>query len=104
MRARLGNLDNVQFRVGVFPDTAKELEQEAFSFVLFDADKYDVTMASFEFFYPRLSAGGLYILRDFNSDESDGDVRRAVDSFLRGKPELLTEIPDRGGTALFRKI
>jgi O-methyltransferase len=104
VKARLGNLDNVQFRVGVFPNTAKGLEQEAFSFVLFDADKYDVAMASFEFFYPRLSLGGFYVLHDFNSEESDGDVRRAVDIFLRGKRELLIEIPDHGGTALFRKL
>jgi O-methyltransferase len=104
VKARLGNLGNVQFRVGVFPDTAKGLEQEAFSFVLFDADKYDVAMASFEFFYPRLSTGGFYMLHDFNSEESDGDVRRAVESFLRGKRELLTEIPDHGGTALFRRL
>jgi hypothetical protein len=55
-------------------------------------------------YLPVGSTGGFYMLHDFNSDESDGDVRRAVDTFLRGKPELLTEIPDRGGTALFRKL
>jgi O-methyltransferase len=39
--------------------------------VLFDADKYDVAMAAFEFFYPRLSPGGYFFLHDFNSSESD---------------------------------
>src|ERR1700741_4965657 len=36
VEARLGNLGNVEFGVGVYPNTAKGLEQEAFSFVLFD--------------------------------------------------------------------
>jgi O-methyltransferase len=60
LKKRLKNLNNVEFRIGVFPETAKDLRDEKFSFVLFDADKYDVAMASFEFFYPRLSPGGYF--------------------------------------------
>lgn len=104
VKERLRNLDNVEFRIGLFPDTAKGLEHETFSFVLFDADKYDVAMASFAFFYPRLSHGGYFFLHDFNSNESDWGVSKAARDFLRGKPESIVEIPDICGTALFRKI
>lgn len=103
VKERLGNLDNVEFRVGLFPETTKGLEQEQFSFVLFDADKYDVAMAAFEFFYPRLSPGGYFFLHDFNSSESDWAVSKATRLFLRDKPEAIVEIPDICGTALFRK-
>ena len=104
VKERLKNLDNVEFRVGLFPGTAKGLEHERFSFVLFDADKYDVAMASFEFFYPRISPGGYFFLPDFNSSESDWSVSKATRDFLQGKPESIVEIPDICGTALFRKI
>ena len=103
VKERLKHLDNVEFRVGLFPETAKGLEQEQFSFVLFDADKYDVAMASFEFFYPRMSPGGYFFLHDFNSNESQWAVSKATRDFLRGKPESIVEIPDICGTALFRK-
>jgi O-methyltransferase len=98
------SLDNVDFRVGLFPDTAKGLEQERFSFVLFDADKYDVAMASLAFFYPRLSPGGYFVLHDFNHKESQWSVQRATQEFLKDKPELIVELPDVCGTALFRKL
>jgi len=104
VKERLKNLDNVEFRIGLFPDTARGLEHETFSFVLFDADKYDVAMASFAFFYPRLSRGGYFFLHDFNSNESDWGVSKAARDFLRGKPESIVEIPDICGTALFRKL
>jgi O-methyltransferase len=103
VKERLKNLNNVEFRIGTFPETAAGLERETFSFVLFDADKYDVAMAAFEFFYPRLSPGGYFFLHDFNSSESNWSVSKATREFLRGKPESIVEIPDICGTALFRK-
>jgi O-methyltransferase len=104
VKERLKNLDNVEFCIGPFPETTKGLEQEKFSFILFDADKYDVAMASFEFFYPRLSPGGYFFLHDFNSNESEWSVSKATRDFLQGKPESIVEIPDICGTALFRKL
>ena len=104
VKQRLGNLDNVEFRVGFFPDTAVGLENETFSFVSYDADKYDVALSTLEFFYPRLSPGGYFFAHDFSSPESDFAVQRAVREFLSDKPELLIELPDLGGSALFRKL
>ena len=103
VKERLKNLNNVEFRIGTFPETTAGLERETFSFVLFDANKYDVAMAAFEFFYPRLSPGGYFFLHDFNSSESDWAVSKATRDFLQGKPESIVEIPDICGTALFRK-
>ncbi len=104
VKSKLGNLNNVEFRPGIFPETTAGLEHEAFSFVLFDADKYETTMDCLNFFYPRMSPGGCFMLHDFNSSESDWAVARAVRDFMQGKPESIVEFPDIGGTAIFRKI
>jgi O-methyltransferase len=100
----LGNPTNVEFRVGLFPATAAGLEDERFSFVMFDADAFEPTVSALEFFYPRLHPGGYFFLHDFNNAEYDWAVRRATTNFLRGKPEKIIEIPDRRGTAFFRKV
>lgn len=104
VKARMGSTDNVIFHVGRFPETAKGLEQEKFSFVWVDLDLYKPTLAALEFFYPRMSRGAYCFLHDYNSPESDCAVRRATRSFLSGKPELLIELPDVFGTAMFRKL
>lgn len=104
VKARLRDTCNVEFRTGVFPETSAGLEGEKFSFILYDADKYEPAVAALEFFYPRLSPGGYFFLHDYNSPESNHAVRRATDAFLADKPEKLIELPDVWGTALFRKI
>ena len=103
VKSKLGNLNNVEFRPGIFPQTTAGLEHEVFSFVLFDADKYDATIACLNFFYARMSPGGCFILHDYNSAESDWAVSRALHDFMQGRPESIIEIPDIGGTAIFRK-
>ncbi len=104
VKARLDDIRNVEFRVGVFPETSVGLEGERFSFVLYDADKHEPAVAALAFFYPRLSPGGYFVLHDYNSPESDHAVKSAADKFLADKPERLIELPDVWGTALFRKI
>ena len=103
VKRNIGNTEGVEFRVGIFPQTAGGLEDERFAFVLSDTDKYEPTRAALEFFYPRLSPGGYFMLHDYNSPESDHAIKRAADEFLRDKPEALIELPDVWGTALFRK-
>lgn len=104
VRRRIGDCSNVQFRVGKFPDTAAGLESEQFAFVMLDLDKHAWTLAGLEFFYPRVARGGYVFAHDFNSPESEFGVSRAVNEFLKGKPERVLEIPDVWGSAVFRKI
>lgn len=58
--------------------------------------------AGLEYFYPRISAGGLLIVHDYGSGLWPG-VTFAVDQFLRDKPERLVSIPDKSGTAVIVK-
>lgn len=100
----LGNLENVEFRVGYFPLTAVGLEDQKFALVMMDFDLYQSSLDAFTFFYPRLAPGGYFFLHDYNNPESNHAVSRAATEFLRDKPELLVEIPDQWGSAVFRKL
>ncbi len=99
----IGNLDNVIFRPGVFPQTAARMEDERFALVMLDCDIYQTAAEGLRFFYPRLAPGGYFFLHDFNSPESDHAIAQAVAAFLEDKPEEPIEIPDEWGSAVFRK-
>ncbi len=102
--AFLGPSPSIKFRKGYFPDTAAGLENEKFSLLILDVDLYQTSLEVLNFFYPRMTRGGYIFLHDFNSTESDRAISRALDEFMADKPELIFEIPDFHGTALFRKI
>jgi O-methyltransferase len=103
VRAALGGAKNAVLRPGYFPDTASGLEGHKFAFVLLDLDVYAPTAAGLEFFYPRLSRGGYLFVHDVNNPESNWACRRALSEYLAGKPELAIELPDKWGSAVFRK-
>ncbi|MEO6817754.1 MAG: TylF/MycF/NovP-related O-methyltransferase [Edaphobacter sp.] len=100
----LGRSSHLHFRKGFFPETSAGLEDEKFAFVMLDVDYYSPALATLQFFYPRMSRGGYFMMHDFNTNESDCAVSRAAYEFMADKPEMLIEIPDFYGSALFRKI
>jgi O-methyltransferase len=100
----IGDKKNIFIRKGFFPETAKGLENEKFSFVMIDFDKYEPTVAALEFFYPRVNENGFIFVHDYNSPESDWACKRALDEFLSDKNEKPVTIPDAWGSALFRKL
>jgi len=102
--AFLGPSPSIKFRKGYFPETAVGLENEKFSLVMLDVDLYRTSIEVLNFFYPRMTRGGYVFLHDFNSTESDRAISRALYKFMMDKPELIFEIPDFHGSALFRKI
>jgi O-methyltransferase len=104
VRARIGASPQVVLRPGYVPDTLVGLEDENFAFVLIDLDLYDPTMASLEFFYPRVAPGGYVVVHDYNNSESDWACKRAFDTFLADKPELIVELGDIWGSALIRRV
>ena len=103
VKRNIGNLDQVSFRVGFFPDSANGLEQESFAFVMLDLDKYEPTLAGMQFFYSRLTRGAYLFVHDYNSPESNWGVSRAVNEFMADKPEKVIELPDGCGSVVIRK-
>ncbi len=103
VKKNIGDMKNVIIRKGVFPETARDLESEKFSFVSLDVDLYLSTLKGLEFFYPKLSKGGFIFIHDYNTPEYNRGGYRAVKEFLKDKPENIIEIPDINGTAIIRK-
>jgi O-methyltransferase len=81
--------DRVHYYPGLFPGTAASLTGHTFSFVHLDADLYESTLAAFEFFYPRLSPGGMMLCHDY---PSAAGVVKAIADFFRGKPDPFVEL------------
>jgi O-methyltransferase len=100
---RLGPSPNVVLKPGYVPETLAEVADEGFALALLDVDLFAPTMASLEFFYPRLSPGGYLIMHDYNNPESDWACKRAFDAFLKDRPEQLTEWGDVWGSASIRR-
>jgi len=93
--------DHVKFHPGLFPDSAKSLEEKTFAFVSLDADLYAPTKAGLEYFYPRMSAGGVIIIHDYNHTW-DG-CRKAVDEFVQTIPEAMVYVADWQGSVMLVK-
>ena len=70
---------------GLFPEEcAHYVKDKCFSFVNIDVDLYDGMKKSLEFVYPRMNKGGVVLIHDYGTA---GGVRKAVDEFLKDKPE-----------------
>jgi O-methyltransferase len=74
---------------------------EVFALVNLDADLYSPTKAGLEYFYPRLSKGGVIFIHDYNYKWPG--IIRAVDEFMETVPESLIMAPDMDGTAMIIK-
>ena len=105
---RLPHPEKCHLRKGHFPETAAGLAHSEFAFVSLDADLYEPTLAGIEFFYPRLSEGGVMIVHDCNNDRFKG-VRQAVKEYEQKlivtgeKPLKLVPLGDLHGSCVIIK-
>jgi Macrocin-O-methyltransferase (TylF) len=103
VQRRVGHPDSCLYFPGYFPSSAETLDPNlTFALVHLDCDLYNPTAAGLRFFYPRLSPGAIVIVHDYASGHWPG-VTRAVDEFLADKPDSLVLIPDKSGSAVFRR-
>lgn len=90
VRRYLASYSGITFYEGLFPKTATPVgSHHTFSFVHLDVDLYESTRNCLEFFYPRLSPGGMLISHDYYAAKG---VRDAFDEFLVDRPEPLIEL------------
>ena len=78
--------DHVRIHHGWMPETFVRVEKDTFSLVHIDVDLYQTTKACCEFFFPRLSKGGLMVFDDYGFPACRGE-KDAVDEFFSTKPE-----------------
>ena len=69
--------ENVIIKKGLFPASAKEID-EKFAFVSLDMDLFNPIFEGLEFFWPKMSPGGVIFVHDY--DCWDG-VTKAVMKF-----------------------
>jgi hypothetical protein len=102
VRALVGDT-NVRFIKGRFPESIPpDAHAERFCIAHIDCDLYEPAKAGLEFFYPRLSPGGLLIVHDYGNSYWPG-IRRAVDEYCAMIPERPIVFGDKSGTAMLRK-
>jgi O-methyltransferase len=99
VQAYLQRFPGVQFHKGLFPESARGLEDLRFSFVHLDVDLYRSTLSGLEWFYPRMSRGAVLISHDYTIAKG---VRKAFDEFFADKPECLIELS--GSQVAFVKL
>lgn len=93
--------NSVHFLPGYFPETTVGLKEQQYAFVHLDADLYLPTSKALEYFYPRLSPGGVIIIHDYNHTWKG--VTHAVDEFAKSIPEQLIPIADWQGSIMLVK-
>lgn len=86
---------------GIFPGSVESFPEMNFALVNLDADLYEPTRAGLQYFYPRLSAGGVLLIHDHNR-KWEG-IRRAVEEFSKTIPEEFFQVPDLDGTVMIIK-
>lgn len=102
VRELVGEQD-VTFVQGRFPQSVPhDLYDSRYALVHIDCDLYEPAKAGLEFFYPRLSPGGLLIMHDYGNPYWSG-IKRAVDEYCRAIPERPVVVGDKSGTAMIRK-
>jgi O-methyltransferase len=85
----LKDYKNIYFYKGIFPGTAKPVENKRFSFVHLDVDTYESTLACLHFFYPRMNQGGILLSHDYINHQG---VKKAFDEFFEEKQEPIIEM------------
>ncbi len=86
VRRFLTDCDNVIFHAGLFPKTAKGLESTIFCFVHIDADLYASIRDCLNFFYDKMTTGGIMVFHDWEDVLCPG-VKRAINEFFKNKKE-----------------
>lgn len=91
-KLKLVNVSNHVILVkGFFIETLPMYSSHKFSFVHLDCDLYEPYRHCLEFFYFRISSGGIILFDEYN-DAVYKDCNKAVDEFLSDKPEELLMI------------
>lgn len=77
---------------GFYPESFKGYEHLRFCQVFIDCDLYEAHKAVLVYVYPRMVTGGIVMLEEYDDERFPG-AKKALDEFLRDKPEKMVVIP-----------
>jgi O-methyltransferase len=97
----LSQFQDVSFHPGWIPSRFDEVAGRTFSFVHIDVDLADPTRHSLEFFYPRMTPGGIIVCDDYGFTTCPG-ATAVIDAFLADKQEKMLALPDGGGFLIIK--
>jgi O-methyltransferase len=92
VRSFIGKMPNVQFHPGFFPASAKGLPDEPIALVHIDVDIYRSVYDCCEYFYFRMTKGGVMVFDDYGFTTCPG-AKSAVDEFFKEKVEVPIYLP-----------
>ena len=100
---RMPYKNQVIIKKGWFPETAFDLEDEKYALVHIDAGLYEPTFKGIQYFYPRMSKGGVIIVTGYE-DGQKMSVRAAIED-LEAKygAFLITPLIDNDGSIMITK-
>lgn len=92
--------ENCIIKQGYFPNTADDVACD-FAFVSIDCDLYAPIYAGLSYFYPRLRAGGVIFVHDYNSGYKGS--KTAVTEYCNENHISFIPISDSSGSVVVRK-
>ena len=92
--------DKIKIFQGYFEETLSNVQEKKFSFVHLDCDLYSPYKGCLEFFYPRISRGGIILIDEYN-DPSWPGCNKAVDEFIQTNSIKLSKIEDNNYVKYF---
>lgn len=101
IQERLSSYPFVRYHPGWIPSRFPDVSEKRFCFVHLDVDLYRPTLDSMAFFYPRLVPGGILLCDDYGFSTCPG-AKKAVDEYMRGRPEKVVHVPTGQGFIIKR--
>ncbi|MFK5970339.1 MAG: TylF/MycF/NovP-related O-methyltransferase [Candidatus Marithrix sp.] len=92
IKSNLNCFDNVHYYKSWIPTRFSEVENLSFSFVHIDVDLYQATKDSVDFFYEKISNGGIFLFDDYGFNTCPG-AKLAIDEFFHDKQEKIILLP-----------
>jgi len=75
---------------GYFPDSTNiDIDNDNFSLVHLDVDTYTSTLNCLNYFYDKMTKGGIIVIHDYQMHSQIDGVPLAVDEFLSDKNEII---------------
>ena len=96
-RAQLASFAQCEFHAGWIPERFADVADRRFAVVHIDVDLYEPTRDALEFFWPRLSPGGVIVSDEYGLATCPG-VTRAFDEFFEGRSDR--HLPLASGQAI----
>lgn len=98
--ARMPYPEQVVLKKGWFPETVFDLEDERFALVYLDACLYQPTYTGLEFFFPRMSQGGVILLKGYESTKYGGMYKAVEDLEQKYGAFLILPLGDLDGSVM----